>query len=714
MDRIRLRPVAGLALLATLACADADMNGRSADGDGENPFFVESPHDLGYPAFDRIESAHYVPAFEQGMSEQLEEIAEITAQSEPATFENTLVPLEQSGRLLDRVSRVFYAMTSAHTNDELRAIQSEMAPRLSAHGDAISLDPELFARIDAIYQAREGLGLDAESLRLVEETWKGFVRAGAQLDDGQKERLREINAELAELGTQFSQNVLDEVNGLAIVVDTEAELEGLGDSRIQAAADEATSRGIEGKYVLPLLNTSQQPPLASLANRELRERILTTSLGRGQRGNDWDNREVLTRTARLRAERAQLLGYDTHAAFVLDVQTARTVNAVNERLAQLTPPAVANARAEAADLQALVDAQGGGFQVAAWDWDYYADQVRAERYAFDAAQVRPYFEMENVLINGIFFAAEKVYGLIFQERPELPVYQEDVRVFEVFEEDGSTLGLFLFDPYARPSKRGGAWMNAYVSQSDLLGTQPVVANHQNIPKPPEGEPTLLTFDEVRTAFHEFGHALHGLFSDVTYPSFSGTAVPRDFVEYPSQVNEMWMTWPEVVRNYALHYETGEPIPTELLDRVLAAGQFNQGYATTEYLKASLIDMALHQLGPDEVPTADELMAFEARVLADAGASIDIVPPRYRFPYFSHIAGGYSAGYYSYIWSEVFDADTVEWFIENGGMTRENGDRFRAALLSRGGSVEATQMFRDFRGRDPQIAPLLERRGLTGG
>jgi peptidyl-dipeptidase Dcp len=453
--------------------------------------------------------------------------------------------------------------------------------------------------------------------------------------------------------------------------------------------------------------------MASLEDRALRQRILETSLSRGQRGNEYDNRGVITEIARLRAESARLKGYETHAAYILDDQTAGTVEAVDRRLAQLTPPAVANARAEAADLQALVDAQGGEFEVQAWDWDFYSDRVRAERYAFDGAEVRPYFELESVLVNGIFFAAEKVFGLTFEERPDLPVYQDDVTVFEVFEEDGSTLGLFVFDPYARPSKRGGAWMNAYVSQSGLLGTQPVVANHLNIPEPPEGEPTLLTFDEVRTAFHEFGHALHGLFSDVTYPSFSGTSVPRDFVEFPSQVNEMWATWPEILRNYARHHETGEPMPADLLDRVLAAEQFNQGYATTEYLKASIIDMALHSLSADEVPQGDELMDFEARVLADAGADLDVVPPRYRYPYFSHIAGGYSAGYYSYIWSEVLDADAVEWFKENGGLTRDNGDHFREALLSRGGSVDAMELYRGFRGRDADIAPLLARRGLAG-
>jgi peptidyl-dipeptidase Dcp len=452
--------------------------------------------------------------------------------------------------------------------------------------------------------------------------------------------------------------------------------------------------------------------MAALENRDLRERMLATSRVRGNQGGDYDNREILVQTAGLRAEKAQLLGYATHADYILDDQTAKTVAAVNERLASLTPPAVANAVREAADLQAMIDAEGGDFELAAWDWDYYSEKVRQERYAFDESELKPYLELDSVLQNGLFYAATQVFGITFEERFDLPVYQEDVRVFEVFDSDGSTLSLFIFDPYARSSKRGGAWMRAYVSQSHLENTLSIVANHINISEPPEGEPTLLTFGEVTTIFHEFGHALHGMFSNVTYPSFAGTRVPRDFVEYPSQVNEMWSTWPEVLQNYARHYETGEPMPAELLANVLEAEQFNQGYATTEYLAASLTDQALHQLNPDEVPSADDLMQFEADALAAAGADLAAVPPRYRLTYFSHIMGGYSAGYYSYIWSEVLDADTVEWFKENGGMSRDNGQHFRETLLSRGGSEEAMTLFRNFAGREPNVEPLLERRGLN--
>ena len=689
-----------------------DGEGTSDTMPGENPFLVESPLYLNFPPFDRIADGHYLAAFEAGMAEQIAEIEAIAGQEEAPTLENTLVPLELSGQILNRVSNVFFGLVSAHTNDTMNEVEVEIAPRLSEHGDRILLNHALFARIETLYDNRESYDLDPESLRLVEETHRDFVRAGAELSEEQKETLRAINTELAQLRTRFSQNVLNEVNDMFTVVDSREELAGLPEAQIQAAADEAEARDLPGKFVIPMVNTTQQPLMSVLENRELRERILAASMSRGHRGGDYDNREIVSRTATLRAQRAALLGHATHADYILDDQTARTVAAVNERLGSLTPPAAANAVREAAELQAMIDAEGGGFELAAWDWDYYSEKVRQERFEFDASQLKPYLELNNVLHNGVFYAANQIFGITFEERLDLPVYQEDVRVFEVFDHDGTTLSLFVFDPYARETKRGGAWMNAYVSQSHLQGTRPVVANHINIPQPPEGEPTLVTFDEVTTLFHEFGHALHGMFSNVTYPSFSGTRVPRDFVEYPSQVNEMWLTWPEVLANYARHHETGEPMPRELLDRVRAAEQFNQGYATTEYLAASITDQALHQLGADEVPAARELIAFEADALAAAGADLATVPPRYRLTYFSHIMGGYSAGYYAYIWSEVLDADTVEWFRENGGMTRENGQHFRDALLSRGGSADAMSLFRNFAGRDPNVEPLLARKGLN--
>ena len=679
-----------------------------------NPFFDESPLYMNYPQFDKIENSHYVPAFELGMEQQLAEIEAITNQTQAPTLDNTLIPMEHAGQLLNRAARVFFAMTAANTNDELESIRSEMAPRFSAHNDKILLNSKLFARIEVLYEQRDSLELDPESYRLIEENYRDFVRAGAQLSDEDKEKRKAMNAELASLQTEFSQNVLNEVNASAVIVESREELTGLPETTIEAAAQAAKAKDMEGKYLIALLNTSQQPALTDLEDRALRQRIMEASLTRGSHGGEFDNREILTRVAKIRAERAQLMGYANHAAYSLETQTARTPEAVNERLASLAPPAAANAKREAADIQAIIDAEGGDFELASWDWDFYAEKVRMQRYNFDAAQLRPYFEMNNVLEKGVFFAAEQVFGITFKERHDLPVYQEDVRVFEVFEADGSTLALFIMDPYARPSKRGGAWMNAYVSQSNLLARQPVVANHLNITKPISAdEPTLMTFDEVTTTmFHEFGHALHGMFSNVKYPEFSGTSVPRDFVEYPSQVNEMWSTWPSILENYAVHYETGEAMPQELLDKVLETRKFNQGYSTTEYLAASLLDQKWHQLLPEEVPTAEGLLDFEAKTLQDAGVALDTVPPRYRSTYFSHIIGGYSAGYYAYIWSEVLDADTVKWFNENGGLSRENGDHFRQTLLSRGGAEDAMSLFRNFRGADPDIQPLLDRRGLN--
>lgn len=678
----------------------------------DNPFAQPSELSLYYPPFDAISNEDYEPAFEAGMAQHLVEIDAIVAQDAAPSFENTIVKLELAGQLLNRVSRVFFALSGAHTNDQIQALQQQIAPQLAAHDDAIVLNADLFARIQALFADRAELGLTPEAVRLIEQYHTDFVRAGAALSREEKSRLREINGELASLQTKFSQNVLNEVNAMALVVDSREELTGLDAALIDAAAKEAVSRDLAGKYVIPLLNTSGQPALSSLQNRAVRERLYQASVARGTRGGEFDNTQTLSSVLKLRAERAQLLGYATHADYVLEDATAQTTQAVNERLAALAPPAAANARREARDLQAMVEASGGDFDLAAWDWQYYSEKLRQERYAFDESQLRPYFELDNVLQRGVFFAAGELYGLRFSERFDLPVYHEDVRVFDVMEEDGSQLGIFIGDFYARPSKRGGAWMNAYVPQSRLLQTQPVVANHLNITKPAEGVATLLSFDEVTTLFHEFGHALHGLFSDVDYPSFSGTRVPRDFVEYPSQVNEMWATWPSVLANYAVHFETGEAMPQELLDKVLAAQKFNQGFATTEYLAASLLDQALHQLTPETVPDADEIVQFEADALAAAGVDLSEVPPRYRSAYFSHIMGGYSAGYYSYIWSEVLDADSVEWFKENGGLERRNGDHFRATLLSRGGSKEAMSLFRDFRGRDADVTPLLNRRGLN--
>lgn len=678
-----------------------------------NPLLAPSPLPYGYPQFDLIKPAHFPEAFEQAMAAELREIDAIAGNPEAPTFENTLVALERSGLDLARVNRIFSSLASAHTNPEIDQIDSDMAPRLAAQSDKIHLHAALFARIDAVYQKRATLGLDPESARLLMEYYQDFVRAGAKLSVADKTRLMSLNAEIATLETTFSQNLQKETNAGAIVVDARAELAGLSDSETAATEAAAKTAGKEGKFVITLLNTSGQPALASLENRAVRERLQKASVNRSSQGGANDNRAVISRLVRLRAERASLLGYESHAAYQLEDQTAATVGAVNQLLNQLSPPSVANARKEGAAIQKVIDAEKGGFQLAPWDWDFYSEKVRRETLAFDESQLRPYFELNHVLIDGVFYAATQLYGITFKERHDLPVYEPSVRVFEIFDADGSPLALFLVDYYARSSKRGGAWMNEYVEQSRLLGTKPVIGNHLNIPQPPPGQPTLLTFDEVITAFHEFGHALHGMFSDVNYPRFSGTNVPRDFVEYPSQVNEMWALWPSILNHYAKHYQTGALMPPALLEKMTAARKFNQGFKTTEQIAASQLDQAWHQLKPDAVPAAEEVLSFEAAALKKAGFDYTPVPPRYRSTYFNHVfSGGYSAGYYAYIWSEVLDADSVEWFKKNGGLTRANGDHFRKTLLSRGGSEDAMVLFRNFSGGEPYIQPLLERRGLT--
>jgi peptidyl-dipeptidase Dcp len=681
-----------------------------------NPFAKPSTLPFEYPAFDKIKNEDFAPAFEEGMRQQSAEIDAIANSKAAPTFENTIVAMERSGQLLNRVSTVFYSLVGANTNDTLNALDKELAPKLAAHSDQIRLNEKLFKRIQTLYAKRDKLHLDAESSYLLKRYHTDFVRAGAQLSAADKIKLKAYNAKIAALQTQFSQNVLKEANASALVVDSRAELAGMSDKAIDAAAAETKKRGLDGKFVIPVVNTTQQAPLSVLTNRATREKLLATSLARGSHGGEFDNRNLVLELAKARAERAALLGYPSHAAYMLEDQTAKDTGAVNKLLAEFAKPAVNNAKKEAADLQKVIDAEGAksgtSFQAAAYDWNYYTDKVRQARYAFDQNQLRPYFEFNRVLVDGVFFAATKEFGITFKERKDLPVYDPDVRVFDVFDADGKQLAIFLHDPYARANKRGGAWMNAYVGQNTLLGTHPVIANHLNIPKPGAGEPTLLTYDEVRTMFHEFGHALHGMFSNVKYPRFSGTRVPRDYVEFPSQVNEMWMEWPEVLANYAKHYQTGAPMPKELLDKVQASTKFNEGYRTTEYLAASILDQSWHQLGANQIPT--DVLGFEAKALHDAGVDFPLVPPRYRTTYFSHVfSGGYSAGYYGYLWAEKLDADTVEWFKEHGGLSRKNGDHFRKMLLSRGGTMDAMDMYRNFRGRDAKIEPLLERRGLTG-
>jgi peptidyl-dipeptidase Dcp len=652
----------------------------------ENPFFAPSSLPYRLPPFDEIREEHYLPAFERGMAEHLAEVEAIASSDEPPTFENTIAALERSGRILDRTATAFFTMASSNTSDGIMEIEKRISPELTRHSDAIRLNRALWARIKQVTTD------DPEEAWLLEKYREDFVRAGADLSEPEQERLRRINEELSRLSTEFSQNLLKASTESAMVVDDAKELDGLDEAAIKAAEK-------DGRYVLPLLNFTNQPALAQLTDRDVRRRLFELSVGRAP-----ENFALAVRMATLRAERAALLGFPTHAAYVVADQTAKTVEAVEEMLGQLVGPAVRNAKAEAEAL-----AEQAGFPIEPWDWSFYAEKVRRSRYEFDAEAMRPYFELNRVYRDGVFKAATLLYGVTFEERPDLKGYHEDVRVFEVFEEDGTALGLFLLDPYARPNKRGGAWMNNLVDQSFLFGEKPVVVNNLNITKPAEG-PTLLSYDEVNTAFHEFGHALHGLFSQVRYPRVSGTQVPRDFVEYPSQVNEMWVTWPEILESYARHHETGEPMPAELVEKLKAAEKFNQGFKTVEYLAATLLDWAWHKLAPgQEVADAE---AFEREALEAAGIAFPPVPPRYRTNYFMHIfSGGYSAGYYSYIWSEVLDAESVEWFKENGGLTRANGDHFRRELLSRGGSVDPLASFVAFRGREPSIRPLLERRGL---
>jgi len=676
----------------------------------ENPFAQRSTLAYELPPFAQIKIEHHLPAFYAGCADHLTEIDAIIAQP-TVTFENTIVAMERAGALLGRMLIVFYNKSSSDTSDELDAIEAEIAPKLAAHQDAITLNPQLFARIETLYADRDALNLDAESAWLLERYRRDFIHAGAHLDEVQRETLKGYNERLSVLQTQFDQKQHNDVNDLAIVVDSLEELDGLSESQIAPLKAAAESRGLLGKWVIPMVNFTGHPLLASLTNRALRERIMKNALSKGGRGNDNDVTAIVKEFVQIRAQRAKLMGFRTHAEYVISEQTAGTPENVHTMLRRIAPAAVRNARLEAVDIQAAIDDEHGDFEVASWDWDLYTERVRLAKYNVDTEKFKPYFELERVLTDGIFFAATKLFGITFSPREDLVAYHKDARVFEVHNEDGTELALFVFDAYARESKRGGAWMNNLVDQSHLLGQKPVVVNNLNIPKPPAGEPTLLTFDETNTLFHEFGHALHGMLSDVNYPRFSGTSTPRDFVEFPSQVNEMWMLWPEVVANYARHYQTNEALPLEWIDNLKATDTFNQGHATTSYLAAAILDLAWHELeAGDEVANVFE---FEDQAIENYGLNFAPVPTRYRTTYFSHIfAGGYSSGYYGYIWSEVLDAETVEWFKNNGGLTRANGDHFRKQLLSRGGCEDAMQLFRNFRGQDASIEPLLARRGLN--
>ncbi len=678
--------------------------------DQKNPFATISTLEYEMPPFAFIKDEHYLPAFYGGMEEQLAEVDAIIANSD-VTFENTIVALEESGRTLLRVALVFFNKSSSDTSDLLDSIEAEIAPKLAAHSDAIKLNPQLWSRIEKIYNERATLGLGSEELRLVELYYKDFHFAGAHLTPAQREELKTLNEELSKLEADFSRKLLADTNDSAIVVDSVEELAGLTDNEIDAAQSAAQERGHQGKWLIKAVNFSGNPTLATLTNRALRERIMQASLARANRDNDNDTKSVLVAMTKLRARRATLFGVKSHAEYITSENTAKSPENIHAMLRKIAKSAVANAKAEGAVLQEAIDAAGEAFSLQSWDWDLYSEQVRAEKYQVDTAALKPYFELEKTLWDGVFFAATKLFGITFKERPDIVTYHPEARAFEVNNEDGSKLGLFIGDFYTRDSKRGGAWMNNLVDQNFLFGQLPVVVNNLNIVKPPAGEPTLLSFDFLTTLFHEFGHALHGLFSQVKYPRVSGTNVERDFVEFPSQVNEMWIFWPEVVNNFAVHYQTGEKLSQSTIDNIENSSTFNQGYETSSYLQAAILDLALHQI-PDGYEI-DDVVAFEANAIADYGLDYAPVPTRYRSTYFSHIfAGGYSSGYYGYIWSEILDADTVDWFKENGGLTRANGDHFRRELLGRGGSIDSMQMYRNFRGHDAAIDPLLKRRGLN--
>ncbi|UUE19190.1 M3 family metallopeptidase [Microbacterium sp. J1-1] len=682
--------------------------------DATNPLLQPSPLPYGLPDYPAIRPEHYLPAFQAGFDEQLREIQRITMVRSMPTFENTVEALERSGELLDRVAHVFYTVSSADATPEIQEIDEQLAPLMAAHQDAITLDGALYWRIRQVYEQRDALDIDAEQRYLVERHHREMTHAGAGLDDEAKTRLTALNQRLSTLTNTFERNLLNDTNDLAVVFDSAAELEGLSSGELSAATRAAADRGLEGKFLITLPLFTGHPALAQLRVRESRRRIMTASLARASRGNANDNRAVLTEIVRLRAERAVLLGYESHAAYVTADETAGTPDAVEQMLRRLAGPAARNAREERAALQAIVDeTEPAPFAVEAHDWAFYTERVRTARYDIDSSALRPWFEAERVLQDGVFYAATRLYGVTFAEREDLVAYHPGARVFEVRNADGSPVGLYVLDLYTRDSKRGGAWMNAIVSQSRLRGTAPVVVNNLNVPLPGDGEPTLLTLDEVTTLFHEFGHALHGLFARVSYPHFAGTNVFRDFVEFPSQVNEMWILWPEVLDNYARHHETGAPLDPAIVERLRATETFDQGHATSEYLAAAWLDQAWHRLGTDA--KVIDVAAFEAAALADIGLDDPAVPTRYSSTYFAHVfSGGYSAGYYSYIWSEVLDADTVEWFRDNGGLTRGNGDRFRDRLLGVGGSKDPLAAYRDFRGRDAEIEPLLKRRGLSDG
>ena len=677
----------------------------------DNPFAAPSPLDFHSPAFDKVRLEHYQPAFTVGMKQQLAEMDAIAAQTDAPTFENTIVAIEKSGALLTRVRNVFSNMTSAEKTKDLQNIETELAPLQAAHSDNILLNRGLFARVEKLYETRDSLGLNEEQREVLKQHYESFVRAGAKLDEAQQARIRILNEQLSKLETKFEENLLAVTEERSVFIENMSELDGMSDADIAAAAEGAKARGKEGKYLLEITNTTRVPILSSLNNRETRRRIWEASANRGLgRDGGIDNRPLILEIAQLRAERSKLLGFANHAAFKLQNQMAEEPAAARKMLADLIPGVLAKVKEEAGDLEAMIMDSGGKHELAPWDWEYYTEKVRKARFEVDEAAVKPYFELDNVLKNGVFFTMNKLYGIEFRERTDLPVYHPDVRVFDVFDKDGTHFAIYYVDFFKRDTKRGGAWMSSFVDQTHLLHEKPVIVNVLNIPKPAAGEPALISFDNVTTMFHEMGHALHGMFSNVTYPSVSGTATPRDFVEFPSTFEEDWAIQPAVLSNYAKHYKTGEPIPKELLDKVIKASKFNQGFDTLEYLAAALLDLEWHTLTSEEIPADAE--KFETAALKKYGIDYGPVPPRYRTAYFAHIwSGGYSSSYYAYLWSEVLAADAFAYMQAHGGLTRENGQRFRDTILSVGGSREPMDAYKAFRGSEPTVEALLKRRGL---
>lgn len=675
-----------------------------------NPLLKPSPLQYQAPDFSQIQDEHFLPAFEQGMAEHLREIQAIAENPDPASFGNTIVAMEQAGSLLTRVSRIFFNLVGTDSNEARRALQSKLAPMLAAHSDSIYLNDKLFARVQALYNQRVALEMDPESERLLDVYYDNFVKAGAKLSEEQKVTLRALNEEHSALTTEFSQNLLKISKAIAVVVDSKEELDGLSDSEIASAAEAAADAGHKGKYLISITNTTRQPVLASLNNRELRQRIWEASAYRGTSG-ELDNRPLVKRLVQIRAQKAALLGYGNWAEYQLVNTMAEKPENVLGMLKSMVPAVVSNTKAEQADIQAMIEHQGGDFEVQPWDWAYYAEKVRQEKYDLSESEVREYFEFNRVLHDGLFYTMNRLYGIRFEPRPDLPVYHPDVQAFELFDHDGESLAIFYADYFARDGKRGGAWMSSFVGQSGLLEQKPVVVNVMNIPKGPEGEPTLVSFDHVTTMFHELGHGLHGMFSSVRYPSVAGTSVSRDFVEFPSTFEEDWASTPEVLGNYAYHYQTGEPIPEELLEKVLKAKNFNMGFDTLEYVSAALLDMEWHSL-PADAPQQD-VEKFEARALEKHEVGLPAVAPRYKSTYFAHsIGGGYSAGYYAYMWSEILAADAFAYMRERGGLTRKNGDWYRKNILEVGNSRPPLESYVKFRGQEPTTEALLIRRGLN--